>query len=60
MIKIVTLFLIALAILAMLGRLRLPKFGRRSGKLPGTARCKKCGALKIENTSCVCEKGTKP
>jgi hypothetical protein len=44
MLKIVSLFLIFMAVLAMFGRLRLPKITRRQGGLPKPRLCKSCGA----------------
>ena len=55
MVKIATLFLILMLILAMFGRLKIPKLFKRSRtKLPGTEKCTKCGALKISGTDCAC------
>ena len=48
--KIVLLFLVGMAILAMLGRLRLP--GRT---LSRAERCEKCGQFKIGRSACQCE-----
>ena len=45
LIKIITIFLIGIAVLAMFGRLRLPKLKnplRRDGQL-NASKCKKCG-----------------
>ena len=52
-VKIVTLFLIFMAVLAMFGKLRLPK------NLPGrsrlsTRRCPECGRLRIGKGPCAC------
>ena len=51
-VKIVTLFLIGMAILAMFGRLRYPG-RRRSGRL----RCPQCGAPRVGRGPCACGKG---
>jgi hypothetical protein len=53
-IKIVVLFLIGMAVLAMFGRLRMPKAGRR---LPGV--CSNCGRYKIGKGACPCTQGKK-
>lgn len=50
-IKIVTLFLILMAVLAMFGRLRMP----RIGKLRST-KCANCGAPRIGKGPCACGK----
>ncbi|MDA8740461.1 hypothetical protein N9M73_04960 [Rhodobacteraceae bacterium] len=47
--KIVVLFLAGMAVLAMLGRLRMPKVGRRK-----TVRCPECGRIMIGKPPCVC------
>ncbi|MEL7013456.1 MAG: hypothetical protein AAGM21_13535 [Pseudomonadota bacterium] len=55
MIKIVTLFLIFIAVMAMFGRLRLPKigkFGRRQDAV-----CKTCGRPRIGKGPCPTCKG---
>ena len=49
-IKIISLFLIGMVILAIFGRLRLPKF-----KLGPQKKCTKCGAPIINSSKCVCE-----
>jgi hypothetical protein len=46
--KIVTLFLIAMGVMAMFGKLRLPKPGRSRRK------CPKCGRYKIGKGACPC------
>ena len=53
-VKIVTLFLIAIAVLAMFGRLRV--------RLPGrdrltSSKCRRCGRYKIGKGPCPCEGG---
>ncbi len=48
-VKIVTLFLIGMAVLAMFGRLRFPGSRRLS-----SARCPKCGRFKIGKSPCDC------
>lgn len=48
--KIVTLFLIGMGVLAMFGKLRLPKI-----KAYETRKCTKCGSFKIGKSPCLCE-----
>ena len=48
-VKIVTLFLVVMAVLAMFGRLRMPKIG-------ASKRCKACGRPKIGKGPCPCGK----
>lgn len=51
-IKIVSLFLIGMVVLAMFGRLRLPGVGRLTSK-----KCPKCGRYRIGSGPCDCGKG---
>ena len=51
-VKIVTLFLVAMAVLAMFGRLRLPGTRGRLSK-----RCRACGAPRVGRGPCPCGKG---
>ncbi len=51
-IKIVSLFLIGMAVLAMFGKLRLPRAGRRS-----SAKCPACGRYRIGKGPCACGHG---
>ena len=53
-VKIVTIFLIVIAVLAMFGRLRLrlPGLDRRA-----QAKCPRCGRHKIGKGPCPCEGG---
>ncbi|WP_254447897.1 hypothetical protein [Ruegeria arenilitoris] len=51
-IKAVTLFLIAMGVLAMFGKLRFP--GQRRLK---SAKCPRCGRFRIGKGPCACEKG---
>ncbi|KCV80829.1 hypothetical protein ATO10_15440 [Actibacterium atlanticum] len=55
MVKIVSLFLVAIAILAMFGRLRLPGGGKIG--LKKTAKCPHCGRHKLGKGPCPCRKG---
>lgn len=52
MVKIVSLFLIGMLILAMMGRLRIP--GARRLK---SAKCKKCDRYRIGKGPCTCGQG---
>ncbi|MEM8788798.1 MAG: hypothetical protein AAGE76_11100 [Pseudomonadota bacterium] len=59
LVKIVTFFLIGMAILAMLGRLRMPKIGqRRAHRIKTAKKCPACGGYKIGAGSCSCGNGT--
>lgn len=49
MIKIVSLFLIAMLVLAMFGRLRIPGISKLSSK-----KCPKCGRPRIGKGPCEC------
>ncbi|KUJ78217.1 short-chain dehydrogenase [Ruegeria profundi] len=51
-VKIVTLFLIAMGVLAMFGKLRFPGQKRLQ-----SARCPRCGRFRIGKGPCACEKG---
>jgi len=53
-VKIVLLFLVAMAVLAMFGRLRFP-----GQKRLAEARCKRCGRYRIGRGPCDCEKGSR-
>ena len=55
-IKIVTLFLIGIAVLAMFGRLRLPKVGPGKPRLTA-GKCRHCGVPRIGRGPCPCGKG---
>jgi hypothetical protein len=54
MVKIVTLFLVFMAVLAMFGRLRLPKLPRmtRRRDLPRPRLCKTCGRYDLQGGDC--------
>jgi hypothetical protein len=56
LLKIFSLFLIGMAVLAVFGRLRFPGGGRKS---LGAAKCPKCGRPKIGKGPCDCGKGSK-
>ena len=49
--KIITFFLIGMAVLAMFGKLRMPKI-----KAFKQRKCKKCGSFLIGKSPCVCER----
>ncbi|MDU8912635.1 hypothetical protein [Aestuariicoccus sp. MJ-SS9] len=51
-IKIVTLFLIGMGVLAMFGKLRVPGARRLAA-----AKCPKCGRYRIGKGPCPCGKG---
>ncbi len=51
-VKIVVLFLAAMAVLAMFGRFRFP-----GQKRLGAAKCPRCGKFKIGKGPCSCQKG---
>lgn len=55
MLKIVTLFLLFMAVLAMFGRLRWPRIGRkdpRKGGLPKPRLCPECGRYNLRGGPC--------
>jgi hypothetical protein len=56
MIKIVSLFLIAMIGLALFGRLRMPGSGGRRAAKP--RKCPKCGRYLIGSGPCSCSKPT--
>lgn len=53
-IKIVTLFLIAMGVLAMFGRLRWPGGARNAKRMRDARRCPECGAYLIGDGPCAC------
>lgn len=53
-VKIVVIFLAAMAVLAMFGRYRFP-----GQKRLAAAKCKRCGKFKIGKGPCSCQKGLK-
>lgn len=54
LVKIIVLFLVAMAVLAMFGRLRLPRRTGRSGLPPKPRKCAACGAPVIGRGPCPC------
>ncbi|WP_093361895.1 hypothetical protein [Tropicimonas isoalkanivorans] len=61
LVKVVTFFLIGIAVLAMFGRLRWPGGARKIGKSDPRPRkprtCKACGSYIIGDGPCPCQKG---
>lgn len=58
MVKIISLFLVAMAVLALFGRLRFPGSGKGRGpKRLGAARCPACGRPRIGAGPCDCGRG---
>ncbi len=53
MVKVVTLFLVAMIVLAMFGRLRIPKI--RKDALSKPKKCKNCGTPLIGKQPCNCQ-----
>lgn len=56
MVKIVSLFLIGMLVMAMFGKLRLPKLPtlKRKRTIETAQKCSTCGAYKIKNKPCGC------
>jgi hypothetical protein len=52
LVKVVVLFLVIMAVLAMFGRLRLPGLRKRD-----TRKCTRCGRFLIGKGPCDCGKG---
>ena len=61
LLKVVTFFLIGMAVLALFGRLRwpggAPRIGKRSDSPAKPGRCRACGAFRIGSGPCPCGKG---
>ncbi|MBZ0128953.1 MAG: hypothetical protein K8F59_07540 [Rhodobacteraceae bacterium] len=57
-IKAVSLFLIAMLVLAMFGKLRMPKIGGRksSDKTLKARKCRKCGSYILGEGPCACKR----
>ena len=53
--KIATLFLIAMAALALIGRLRLPLRGRPRDRIHPPTVCGRCGRFIVAKGPCDCE-----
>jgi hypothetical protein len=58
MVKVVTFFLIGMMILALFGKLRLPKLPaiKKRKSVESAQKCSKCGTYKIGNKPCECGK----
>ncbi|WP_176473815.1 hypothetical protein [Actibacterium ureilyticum] len=56
-VKIVSLFLVGMAVLAMFGKLRLPAIGKGRMGLAKAGKCPHCGRHKIGKGPCPCRKG---
>ena len=57
-VKIATLFLVIMAVLAMFGRLKVPKLpGADLTKRLGGKKCKKCGRYRMGKGPCDCGRG---
>ena len=55
-VRAVLLFLIAMAVLAMFGKLRLPSLpGMRKPRLPAARKCPECGAYNPGKGPCPCQ-----
>ena len=55
-VKIVTLFLVFMAVLALFGRLRMPKLPGRDRL--ATSKCPGCGRFRIGQGPCACGHGS--
>ena len=60
MVKIISLFLIAMVVLAIFGRLRLPGLGKRKGRsqIKEARKCPDCGTYVLEPGPCKCKTKT--
>lgn len=60
LVKVVTLFIVAMAVLAIFGRLRFPSAITRNlprrGAVPGPRKCAQCGRYLIGKGGCDCGK----
>lgn len=54
--KVVTLFLVAIAVLGMFGKFRIGIFDKMQKRLPKSVRCKACGTPIPANGACPCGK----
>jgi hypothetical protein len=57
LVKIITFFLIGMAVLAMFGRLRIGGRARKPKLPPKPAKCPDCGAYVIGKGPCACKSG---
>lgn len=58
LVKIIILFLLAMAVLAMVGRLRLPRGKPKPPRVKGPVICGKCGSYILGDGPCAC--GARP
>jgi len=58
MVKVVSFFLIGIMVLALLGKLRMPKLPiiKKRKAVQTAEKCSKCGAYKIGSKPCNCGK----
>lgn len=56
-VKVVTLFLIFIAVMAMFGRLRFPDIKGRIAGLKKPKKCRSCGTFRVGSGACPCGKG---
>ncbi len=61
MVKVVSLFLIAMLVLGMFGKLSilLPKALKKKKSIKNAKKCKSCGSYIVGNAPCVCKSGKK-
>ncbi|PIB26149.1 thymidine kinase [Amylibacter kogurei] len=61
MVKVVTLFLIFVAVLAIFGKLRLPQLPKplQRRKVATAQKCKTCGTYLFKGIDCACQKQQK-
>ncbi|MDH3262998.1 MAG: hypothetical protein OEM24_03255 [Paracoccaceae bacterium] len=57
LVKIITFFLIGMAVLAMFGRLRFPRRRPKADLPPKPRKCPDCGAYVIGKGPCRCKDG---
>ncbi|TQS71415.1 hypothetical protein ERN12_10300 [Rhodobacteraceae bacterium] len=55
LLKVMALFLVVMAVLAMFGRLRLPRIGPTNASRKLRGRCKSCGRPRIGTGRCPCK-----
>lgn len=60
LIKIVTVFLVFMVVLAIFGKLRMPKLPmpRRGDRIPPAKKCPDCGTYLVDGRPCSCGKRT--
>lgn len=56
MLKIVSLFLVVIAVLALFGKLRVPRLSNpfRKPRIGAARRCERCGRFLIGSDTCTC------